>query len=318
MKFQRIVPAPYEGATLFGISLNALHSRDVDREGLKQWVDAFANCIDYSFQDPEDGSDISYHDLFMEDLQNYCVYIAASDGPVSDAEIAAMNWLLGEEYGLDRDYADYLVGYIRDSGWSKGYPLTFQMLVFNLAGNDKDVMTAAQASFFYRQVARFIYEIDNKNGLDGDNPIHEYIGAYQKYVERVSAIGFIPPEEERLIEEVCDSWSQLVEAEYNETQRDVCGTWRGVSGNALSSGLSDFVLKEGGKGFMIKKKLFGKRQMDVTWEVVDMFGGQSPVIHIAELDADVIMTPLDSNRIAAMVSSSNSRINGTMAMYQRV
>ena len=45
MEFERIVPMHIEGATLFGIDLDHLHSDEINRQGLKEWVDTFSHLI---------------------------------------------------------------------------------------------------------------------------------------------------------------------------------------------------------------------------------------------------------------------------------
>lgn len=316
-KFRRVVPMYVEGATLYGVSLDSLHSSEIDREGLKEWVDTFSNLISVPLGETEDGTVITFRDMFTDDLLDYCIYIASSDGSISDREIANINWLLDEEYDLDPGYADYLAKNIEATGWAIDYPISFKILVNAIGGQSRDVMSVAQVAYFYQQVAKFIFHTDNTGDFDGDCPVSDYVKSFMKYVERVSVLGFLAPNGEDSIEAVCKSWERLVEAEFEETQRTICGTWKGVQGNALSK-LSDFILEPNGQGFMVKKKMFGKNKVEVTWDIQDVAGEHSPVIHIPSLDAHVLMTLINSNRMMAMVYSSNPRLQGTMAMYQRM
>lgn len=159
----------------------------------------------------------------------------------------------------------------------------------------------------------------NSGDFDKDSSVSDYVNAYMKYVERVSALGFLGPEGEDSIEEVCKSWEQLIGAEKERAQRDICGNWKAISGNALSkNGLSDLMLGPNGRGYMVEKKMFSTNKVDVTWDIQDVAGDHSPVVHIPSLDAHVLMTLIDSNRMVAMVFSSNPRLQKTMTMYQRI
>lgn len=92
-----------------------------------------------------------------------------------------------------------------------------------------------------------------------------------------------------------------------------------VSGNALGKGgLSDFVLKQDGIGYMVKKKLFGTGKVEVTWELSDLMDAPFPLVHIPSMNLHVVFTVLDPNRMAAMIKSTDSSLNNKMAVYHRV
>lgn len=318
-KFRRVFPMYIEGTTLFGVSLDSLHSSTIDRDGLKEWAETFADLISVPLGETEEGDPVMFSDVFTDDLLDFCIYIAMSDGAISDREIECIDWLLNEEYDLDGSYAEYLAKNIEATGWAVDYPLSFKILVNAVGGQSRDVMAVSQVASFYKQVARFVYSVDNSGDFDKDSPVSGYVNAYMKYVERVSALGFLGPDGESSIEEVCKSWELLVKAEEERAHRDVCGSWKAISGNALSkNGLSDLILEPNGRGYMVKKKMFGTNKVEVTWDIQDVAGDHSPVVHIPSLDAHVLMRLIDSDRMMAIVFSSNSRLQKTMAMYQRM
>ena len=318
MKFERIVPIDIEGATLFGHSLNALHSKKIDREGLREWVEVFANLIPGTIGPTLYSDDTPFCDAFKLDLAHFCMYIANSDGRVSEEEIAAITWLLGLG-SLSTRTVESIKEAVNGPEWAKYYPISFQWIVADL-GQSEDINTVAQAPYFYRQVARYIYSIDNDGDFGDDNGAADYVVALFKYVERVSVTGFFSTEGELTIAEVCATWDRLVDDERNGMKRDVCGTWRAISGNALfNGGLSDLVLLEDGQGYMVRKKLFGQKRLDVSWEVTELPGmsTQTPVVAIPDLKASAVMLMLDADRMVATVYSNDPRLRGKTAVYQR-
>ncbi len=319
MGFERIVPLHIEGDTLFGIDLGHLHSDDINRQGLRDWVDAFSRLITDNIGQTSYSEDTPFYDAFKRDLGFFCIYVANSDGSVSDEEIEAINWLIDYRATITRGDADFMIDVTNKFTWRNHYPISFWWIVAKL-GNSKDIMTVAQAAYFYKQVARYVYSIDNRGDFTKDSPAAGYVDALFKYVERTSACGFFPPEDEFTMEEVCRAWDDLVKAEDDYLRNAVCGTWKGVSGNALfSGGLSDLVLTEDGRGYMLRKKLLGQKRVDVTWEVSELPGmnSQAPVVYIPDMRASVVMLMLDSERMVATVYSNDSRLNLKMAVYQR-
>lgn len=89
-----------------------------------------------------------FSDVFTDDLLDFCIYIAMSDGSISDREIECINWLLNDEYDLDGSYAVYLTKSIEATGWAVDYPLSFKILVNAVGGQSRDVMTVSQVAFF--------------------------------------------------------------------------------------------------------------------------------------------------------------------------
>ena len=319
MGFERIVPMHIEGTTLFGIDLSCLHSDDINRQGLKDWVDAFSHLITDNIGQTSFGEDTPFYDVFKLNLGFFCIYVANSDGSVSDEEIEAINWLIDYRETITRSAADSMIDVTNKSTWRNHYSISFLLIVAEL-GKSKDIMTVAQAAYFYKQVARYVYSIDNRGDFTKDSPAAGYVDALFKYVERTSACGFSPAKDEFTMEEVCEAWDDLVQAEDNHLRNAVCGTWKGVSGNALfSGGLSDLVLTDDGRGYMLRKKLFGQKRVDVTWEVSELPGmnSQAPVVYIPDMRVSVVMVMLDAGRMAATVYSNDSSLNLRMAVYQR-
>ena len=319
MEFHRIVRPPLGGMTLFGKSLDSLISEEIDLAALKEWADTFAELIpgtiDTSFAD-----DMPFRDAFEIELGYFCIRIAASDGGVSDAEIAATNRLIDYEPKITRHDADHMVGSGNVFEWARHFPFSFMWLVANLGGQSDDVITAAQVAYFYRQVARYIYSVDNSGEFLEDSSARDYVECFFKYVERTSPIDFLPAEDEYYIEEICNAWERLVEEEEESTARDACGTWMGISGDALSSGaLSDLVLMQGGRGYMLKRRLFGQKKVEVSWSVSDWPSGGTHVvmIRVPGLSGSVLMLPMGPGQMAATVRSDDPRLNLKGAMYRK-
>lgn len=321
MNFQRVIGMYIKGTTWLGQSLDLLHSKELDADGIKKWVKQLSTCSTYSYTDPDDGVEITFHDMFMDDLLRFCIAVASCDGDVSDKQIAFISWLLDDGYDLDRDFAQHIVDRIESSKWMDEYPLTFMMLVMEFGeDNDHAIEVVGEISRFYYQLARLIRSIDGDGSIAEGSELNTYLDAYEKYVERVSAIGFRIPRDENSIKEVLASWNKLVAEEDSQIRANVVGVWRPASGNAFDKGgLSMLVLEENGKGKMLRKKLFGSKEIALTWELSDALGGEPfPAIFIPSMKTWVLLTPIETGRMMAIVKSVNPKFNDTMGIYHRV
>lgn len=322
MEFRQIPSLHITGTTWFGLNLDSLHTDDFDRDALKQWVDKMSSCYRATLRGPE--SEITFKELFYFDLLNFCVYIALADDEISDKEVEEIQWLLSgdDETGCeyDRKWMEYVASSIYEDKWMECYPRSFQLLIMAFGKQENpDLESLGEFANFYRQIARYIYSLDNSEDLSENENLAEYVDAFKKYIERVSVIDFSIPMNENTIEEVCSKWEDLVEAKEAKTQRDITGVWRPVSGNAFfKGGLSTLIIKEGGIGAMLVKKLFGKKEVPFTWEMLDVLGAPCPVIYIESMKASLLLTPLDSGRAAVVVKSPNPQLNDRMGMYHRV
>ena len=136
MEFQHVLSMSIEGTTLFGLSLNALHSDAIDRDGLRRWVDTLAAVLSSVDDDLGDEAIVSFRDTFMSELQAYCLYIASSDGSISEKILEGINWLIGEQsIGLSNAIA-ILKGANAD-GWLQTYPATFKLNLLLLSSGSK-------------------------------------------------------------------------------------------------------------------------------------------------------------------------------------
>lgn len=317
--FQRVNPAPLEGERqrLFGLGLDSLYSDSINVRELKRWVDTLSGLIEFDLEEMEDG-DPTFRQMFRDELQLFCLRIALFDGAVSDAVVAAINELLGDDPHLDREYADALVEFIITRDWGANYPFSFQMLVREAAGDDLDIMAASQIASFYHQLARYVFSIEHNGDFDRESKACDYAGAFQVYVERSSVLDFLPTFDEESIEDTRGVWRYLADVQIREMRELACGTWVGISGNALfRGGLSDFVLKPDGQGYMVRKRLFGEKRVPVEWEIGEEYGTPMIVVHVSFPDAYVMMVPIGTYRAAAVVTSVIAALNGTMAQYQR-
>ncbi len=319
MAFQRIPQIYVEGATLFDMSLDSLHSDTVDLNSLSEWLYTFADLDSYEDVDYETGKTESFYKMFLKDVLAFCVHIASSDGGITTEEVDGIKMLFGEKTNLSQNLIDQASRWISNTKFASYYPITFTILVADLGHLDGDVTTAAQVAFFFRQVARYVYSIDNDSNFDDDCPARDYVDSFFKYVERVSATHFILPDDEYKIEEICSSWNRLVNLTSDKLRMNLPGSWKATSGDALfKGGLSNIVLQPDGRGYMLKKALFTTRKLDLTWSIRDTEDTALPVIHIPSIDAYLFMTVLDSNRMVASVFSPNERLNRTTAMYLRL
>ena len=324
MEFRQIQPIYTTGATWFGLSLDSLHTDDFDRNALKQCVDMISSCYSATLSSPEDGDSITFKELFYFDLLNFCVYIAMADGAISDKEVEEIKWLLSgndeAEFEYDRESMEYTANSIYEDRWMDCFPQSFQLLIMAYGGEENpNLESLGEFANFYRQIARYIYSLENNGDLNDNENLKEYIEAFKKYVERVAVIDFSIPGNEDTIEEVCAKWEDLAEAKEAKTQEGIAGVWKPVSGNAFfKGGLSTLVIKEGGTGVMLVKKLFGKKEVPFTWEMSNVLGDSIPVIYIESMKSSVLLTPLDSGRFVAMMKSHNPRLNNRMGVYHRV
>lgn len=301
---------------MLGLSLDPLHSEEFDKNALKQWAHKLSTLL--SFDTAE-----SFTDAFLFELFYFCVYIAASDGRISDKEIDEISWLIDDGCDYDRELIEEAADLLYENGWANSYPLSFRALVYALGSKvepSKAIWATGEIVQFYKQIARYIYSLDNSGNLSESQSIESYLDAFTKYVERVSAIGFQFPRDEETIEQVCASWSQLAAAAESEIREQVPGVWRPASGNAFfKGGLSTLVLEEGGKGHMLKKKFIGTEEIPLTWELSDMMDDRPfPIVHIPSMSAHVLFTPFDSGRMSAIVKSTSAKLNNRMGMYHRV
>ena len=316
MGFQRVLPLYVTGTSMLGLSLDPLHSEEFDKNALKQWAHKLSTLL--SFDTAE-----SFTDAFLFELFYFCVYIAASDGRISDKEIDEISWLIDDGCDYDRELIEEAADLLYENGWANSYPLSFRALVYALGSKvepSKAIWATGEIVQFYKQIARYIYSLDNSGNLSESQSIESYLDAFTKYVERVSAIGFQFPRDEETIEQVCASWSQLAAAAESEIREQVPGVWRPASGNAFfKGGLSTLVLEEGGKGHMLKKKFIGTEEIPLTWELSDMMDDRPfPIVHIPSMSAHVLFTPFDSGRMSAIVKSTSAKLNNRMGMYHRV
>ena len=312
MKFQHVLSKGIEGTTMFGLSLDPLHSTAIDRDALKQWVETLANSLSFMDDAPIEGPAATYRNSFLTELQAYCLYVASCDGPITEDTLSVVNWLTGQQH-TDLTQALDLLREANSDGWTLGYPATFKALVCFVAGNDEGILPAGEIYHFYHQVARFVYSLEHSDEFDEARKARSYVDAFRKYVERVSAIGFrFPPENESTISDVRKEWERLVQMEHDELKKGAVGSWKCVSGDALSSGaLSDIVLSDDGRGNMGRKIAF--------WKVIELpgTGGQAPVMLIPDIGANIVLLPLDNDRMVATVYSNDPRLHLKSALYQR-
>ena len=304
---------------MFGHSLDPLHTDDFDRDALKEWVDTLSTLVDF---ESENGGEVKneFTDLFLTSLYELCVYVAAAGGDVSDDTIREIAWLTDEK-GTSRQYFQSAVDYVFEKRTMDDYPFPFQVLVGIAGRSNKDAwLTTGEIANFYKQIARYVYSLDHEGGISDNEALSKYIDAFDKYVERVSVIGYDIPEETESISETLKIWERLSSEDEEKKQTQACGTWRAVSGNTVGKhGLSDLVLKEGGSGYMTRKKLFGTEQVPVTWEIDDPLGiGAFPIVHIPSMQTHILFTPTDDNRMMGVVKSTNPRLNDGMAIYHLV
>ncbi|MBR3325750.1 MAG: hypothetical protein IKG22_00295 [Atopobiaceae bacterium] len=300
-----------EGSTLFGLDLSTLHSESIDLSGLKQWVHTLANSLHYIDDGMEESPEVTFHDAFLFELQAYCLCVAAADEAVSPEVVEGVNSLIGA-YDLDLHSAADALEDISTSGWMLRYPASFQTLVWYAAGDDKDILSAGEIYFFYRQVARYVYSIEHTDSFDEKSNARGYVDALRKYVERVSVIGFEPPSEgQSSIAAVCEEWNRLMKGEYDELVKMVCGTWIPVSGDALPfNTLSTIMLSDDMRGSM--------GMWLVNWSIVEMPGGGQliPLISIPEKDIRILMLPLSSGQMVGTVYAANSPMHLKTAVFQ--
>ena len=314
--FQHVLPMNIEGTTLFGLSLGTLHSKTIDQVSLGQWVDKLADVFSFMDDTLEDDSEgehhLTFHDVFISELQAYCLYVASSDGSITDRILEGINGLIGER-NLDLDSAISALREANESGWLRRYPSTFKTFVWFAAGEDKDIVPAGEIYYFYRQVARYIYSIEHVGDFDEECSAREYVGAFKKYIERVSAIDFeFPRESESSIADVCREWARLNRAEHGELERGMSGRWKAAPGDSTAnSNLSDIVLSSDGRGYM--------GMWLASWEIAELpgLGMQAPVISIPENEMVIIMTPLDSDNMLGTIYSSDPRLHLKTCVYQR-
>ena len=309
------------GSTLFGLRLDSLYSEELDGGALKRWVHELSSAIDID----QDEDDPEFKEIFLDELFFFCIYIASSDGEISENEATAIAWLIDDdEYDCDRDNIEEIACDLYEDEWMEEYPLSFEILVnvFGQGAGSRGLETAGVIAQFYRQIARFIYSQDNYSEIDEIEDLGEYVSSYKKYVERVAVIDFAFPENEEMIADVCAAWNELAEKEEKDRLRNLIGVWQPVSGNAFTKvGLSTLALKENGEGEMVCKKLFRKKKIPLTWELADLFGdGRSTaVVNVPKMRLSVcLIAPSDSDRIVAIVKSVDAKLNNAMGEYHRI
>lgn len=313
MVFQRIQPVYIQGTAMYGRCLDGLHSASIDWAEIREWVRILSRVRMPELEEGDDG--IPFKALFYNELMDYCIFIAHSDGSISANEIDAINYLLDTKY-LDPVNACSRGGY--SMSWGERFPPSFQFLVLDAAGYEQDVNAAGEIALFYRRVAQHIYSVDHADEFEKNCAAFRYVDAFKKFVERVSVTRFALPDMRETVDDVCDDWERLSKGEADETLKMMCGAWQGVQGNALfKHGLGSFVLNNDGRGTMVRKRFLWSEEVDVTWEIVDYLGGPMPVIHIPQLNADVYMVVPDSDRMIATVYSSDPALHLKMATYVR-
>lgn len=318
MKFQPIPQIYIEGASLFGKSLDCLHSKDANGVEVGEWTDTFKEFLDkcYDGMFDEDDDELPQSEYFVLDFAYFCVYVAASDGYVSDNEIAGINQLLRGRRVVYREDLNTILEYGKSC--IDGFSIGFKYLVLALGVASKDLATTAEVAYFYRQAARFIYSIDNNGEFDKDGAIGRLVESRFKYIEYAYATDYSIVDQTLSTVEVEQAWRELVSEQFEKLQQDACGMWKGVSGNALyKSGLSDFVLWPEGTGAMLRHTFFSEKRTSVTWGVRKAPRDPAVMIHIPDLDAVVYMLMPDSDRMIATVVSRNAALNGRMATYKR-
>lgn len=312
MKFQHILLKSVEGTRLFGLDPEPLHSKTIDRDMLKKWVDTLSKVLS-SADGGEEKPSIGLSDKFCYELQAYCLYIASSDGAITDDTLEDINWLVGNRL-LNLNSAIGLLNDIDSAGWLERYPVSFKTLVWIAAGKNKDIALASEIYHFYHQVARFVFSIEHSDEFDEKSSAREYVDSYKKYIERVSVSGFeYLSAGESSISDVCKEWDKLIDAERAELEAGMVGGWEGVTGDALSSGvLSDFFLADNGFGLMGKELL-------LTWKIVDVseLNAQVPVIGFLNRRTSVIMLPITPDIMRAIVLSDDPSSTPKGALFRR-
>ncbi len=311
MEFQHVLPMDVDGATLFGLDLDILHSNVIDSDGLRQWADTLADTFAFLDKKLKNDAATTFRNAFFSELQAFCLLIATADGPLTDNMLAAVNHLVGDRVISSND-AERILDDIGNSVWLQEYPLTFMVLVRH-ASQGKDIVSAGEIYYFYHQVARFIYSIEHNDDFDENSVARGYITAYKKYVERVSVLGFeLPPEDQRSIRDVCGEWTNLMRIERGQLTRDMIGTWEGVSGDVLSIGdFTRIALWGDGRGRM------GVRRLEWVVSTLPDSNVQAAAIQVDGINAIIIMLPLGPDRVVATVYSDNELLDLKSAIYQR-
>lgn len=320
MPFQRIFKGRFAGATLMNLCLDSLHTEQIDIEGLKQWVDKFANLIEAEFElkDETGSHKESFYELFMFDLVCFCTGIAQFNSEISNEAYKAILDLTDSRFAADKDDIDDLRRVVLPGEWSWYHPMTFRMLVRALGkGSGMDVNTAAEVAYFYRQVARYIYSIDHAQSLDENEELSEYISSFFKYVEVASARDFDILPDNKIID-VLQDWEELVNEEKERREKSLCGVWLPTRGNAIvKGGLRELVIHPDGTGSLKRRKHFQTSREPITWEIQDYMGAPMPVVHIPSLEASINFIQAGDQSLIGTVFSSNSKLNQTMVTYER-
>ena len=306
-----------DGMKMLGLSLDSLHSDEVDPDGLKVWTHAFSNAFSRVSRDGQMTPRPKFHDEFLEQLRCFCVYVASLDGSLNNEVIDAINWLI-DDSSLNSANASDLVLYTNSDKWTRWYPDSFQFLVFGIARDENEwngtnITAASQVFCFYRQVARFIYSINHDNPLDENRTAFEYLESYRKYIERVSISGFHSPNDDKSIENVCDAWQFMTNME-----RDLFGVWRSANGSApFSGGPLSFTIGRNGQGYMTSKLLVLNKRTDIVWGFMETFHEIVPEIGVPELDLRAYLELTDTNQLQARFSCPGKRWDKTTGIYRR-
>ena len=319
MKFQPIPQLHIEGAHLFGKSVDCFHTEAINSIELGEWVDTFKEFLDDAYKgflDEDDDDRLSPSECFVLDFAYFCMYVAASDGYISDDEIDGINQLLRGRRVVYREDLDTIMEIV--SKWKNSYSVGFTYFVVALGVYSDDLYTTGEIAYFYRQVARFIYSIDNTGEFDEGDVIGRLVESRFKYIECAYATDYSIVDGPLSIIEVEKVWKEYVIEQFEKLKKDACGMWRGVSGNALyRKGLSDFVLWPDGTGSMLRHTVFTEKRINISWGVRKAPRNPAVMIRIPDLDAVVYMLMPDPNRMIATVASPNAALNGRMATYVR-
>lgn len=319
MEFQRALPFYVQGTKLFGESLDSLHSENADADVLRRWAVIFATRVFPNSEEPLGELGLSFREMFMFGLTDFCVHVASSDGVLSDKEIAHINKLVDVGYGISQETASEDFKRVVEADWREDFPSFFKYTVASLGKASKGSIDAVQeVAFFFYQVAKFVHSIDNKNPYDETAPTYKFAKAFLSYVERVSAIDFHIPQNES-VEEVCKERDRLVRREMENCAKLAKASWRANRGTALDvGGLPGFVLKEGGIGYVLKRRLFGMKRIRAEWKVVDRANSPTLLICVPALKASIDCSlASDGGRMFAMVSSSDGRLDGLVGICTR-
>lgn len=320
MPFQRILRVHIKGSSLLGLSLDSLHSEKIDVEGLKQWIDRFANSIvwEFNFEGAEESHRKTFYELFIFDLVSFCIAVAQVGHEISDDAYDAIIDLVSSDYLTSKEDLNAVWEIALSEGWQYFPPMSFCMLVTQLGkGSRFDVNTAAQVAYFYEQVAKYIYSIDDSQSLENEENLNAYISSFFKYVEVASSRDF-DVVEEAMIVDILQDWEELTNEEKEAYEKSLCGAWMPTGGDAITKGgFRELVIRSDGTGYLERRKHFRTTQEPITWESQDRTGPLSLVVSIPTLGAYINFLKAGDRMLIGSVFANNSKLNQTMINYER-